>query len=59
MKYTVVMKPDPGEFSEAVTELLNTGWELHGSPQLAAYYGDTGEHISILVQALIQRTATT
>lgn len=56
-EYVVVEEFDPEAMSNRIEELLNDGWELHGTLQFAAYYakGDETEHRTTFVQALTKK----
>lgn len=41
IRYRYLTGPDDSSFCDRVTEALNDGWTLHGSPTLA-FNGDTG-----------------
>ncbi len=42
IRYRYLTGPDDSSFCDRVTEALNDGWELHGSPTLA-FDSDTGQ----------------
>lgn len=50
-RYSYVTGPDDSQFCDRVTEKLNEGWELYGSPSLA-YDSDTTR--MICGQALVK-----
>ncbi len=43
-RYSYITGPDDSTFCDRVTERLNDGWELYGSPSLA-YDSDTARMI--------------
>jgi hypothetical protein len=63
MEYVLVEEFDPDAFVKEVDRLLDLGWELYGSPMLAAYYAkdeDTqgDRHRTIYAQALTKKKAS-
>lgn len=44
MRYRYLTGPDDSSFCDRVTEALNDGWELAGSPTLA-HNADTGQMV--------------
>jgi hypothetical protein len=57
MLYTIVEQFNPEQMSEAVGELLDDGWSLHGNLLLVTYRAEDGEiqaerHRTIYVQAM-------
>jgi hypothetical protein len=48
-RYKLLTGPDDASFCERVTEALNDGWELHGSPAIT-FNGDT----PIVAQAVVK-----
>lgn len=42
--YRFLTGPDDSSFCHKITEALNKGWKLHGSPQIS-YHAKTGEMV--------------
>ena len=49
MEFRVVNTSRPDRFEETITDLLNDGWELHGSP----FISQTGGMTQALIRSLV------
>lgn len=53
-RYRMLTGPDDRSFCDRITEALNDGWELYGSPQLAF---DAAKNQMMCGQAIIREEA--
>ena len=51
MEFRVVNTSRPDRFEETITDLLNDGWELHGSP----FISQTGGMTQALTRSLVSK----
>ena len=51
MEFRVVNTSRPDRFEETITDLLNDGWELHGSP----FISQTGGMTQALIRSLVSK----